>query len=172
MEFYKSVGSLYLAHGNIAPDMPVKGTIEVGTCTSRHNLPAKARSFSLLLRFRLHPSRFGRFCKNPFTSSNIFTVLKITFLLVSAFHVHTSLSACNGDMPSTHSPVQTEEQRHCLFSALLNCHSVALIPRYFPSAQHRDSLWIVSSWHSWVSASGCLQHGQREVRKWKASATL
>ena len=54
--------------------------------------------FSLLLRFRLHSSRSGRFCMNLLQSFGVFPVLKVAPLWVSVLHLHTSLSACNRDM--------------------------------------------------------------------------
>ena len=54
--------------------------------------------FSLLLRFRLHSSRSGRFCMNLLQSFGVFPVLKVAPLWVSVLHLHTSLSACKRDM--------------------------------------------------------------------------
>ena len=48
--------------------------------------------------FRLHSSRYGRFCGNPLPSFGVFPVLKVAPLWVSALHLHTSLSACNRDV--------------------------------------------------------------------------
>ena len=63
--------------------------------------------FLLLLRFRLHSSRSGRFCRNPFPSFKVIPVLNVASLGISVFPLHASLSACNRDMPLFHSSVQT-----------------------------------------------------------------
>ncbi len=57
---------------------------------------AKGR-FSLLLRFRLHSSRSGRFCENPLPSSKVAADYSIASLWVSVLPLHASLSACNRD---------------------------------------------------------------------------
>ncbi len=63
--------------------------------------------FLLLLRFRLHSSRFGRFCRNPLPSLKVASVLNVASLGVSVLPLHASLSACNRDMPLFHSSIQT-----------------------------------------------------------------
>ncbi len=68
--------------------------------------------FSLLLRFRLHSSRSGRFCMNLLQSFGVFPVLKVAPLWVSVLHLHASLSVCNVDTSSIRSSAQTAERRH------------------------------------------------------------
>ena len=65
-----------------------------------------------MLSFRLHPLRSGRFCGNPLPSFGVSPVLRVAPLGVSVLPLHASLSACNRDMPSTHSSAQTAERRH------------------------------------------------------------
>ena len=55
--------------------------------------------FSLLLRFHLHSSRSGRFCKNPLPSLKVAADFNVASLVVYAIPLHTSLSACNRDTP-------------------------------------------------------------------------
>ena len=63
--------------------------------------------FLLLLRFRLHSSRSGRFCRNPLPCFKAIPVLNVASLGISVFPLHASLSACNRDMPLFHSSAQT-----------------------------------------------------------------
>ena len=63
--------------------------------------------FLLLLRFSLHSSRSGRFCRNPLPSFKVIPVLNVASLGISVFPLQASLSACNRDMPLFHSSVQT-----------------------------------------------------------------
>ena len=51
--------------------------------------------FSLLLRFRLHSSRSGRFCKNQLPSSKVAADFNVASLGVCVIPMHASLSACN-----------------------------------------------------------------------------
>ena len=65
--------------------------------------------FSLLLRFRLHPSLSWQFCGNLLQSSGVFQVLKVAPLWVSVLHLH-AIEICplpvpllrlrNGDIPN------------------------------------------------------------------------
>ncbi len=72
----------------------------------------KLVGFSLLLPFRLHPSRSGRFCLNPLPSFGVFPALKVAPLEVSVLSLHASLSVCNRDMSSTRFSAQATEWRH------------------------------------------------------------
>ena len=59
----------------------------------------KHRRFSLLLDFRLHSSRSGRFRKNPLPSLKVAADFNVASLGVSVLPLHASLSACNRDTP-------------------------------------------------------------------------
>ena len=66
----------------------------------------------LLLHFRLFFSRSGRFCGNPLPSFGVSPVPGVASLWVLVLQLHTSLSACNRDMPLIHSSAWTVERRH------------------------------------------------------------
>ena len=51
--------------------------------------------FSLLLRFHLHSSRSGRFCKNPLPSLKVAADFNVASSWVSVTPLHASLSACD-----------------------------------------------------------------------------
>ena len=57
--------------------------------------------FSLLLRFRLHSSLSGRFCKNQLPSLKVAADFNVASSWVSVIPLHTSLSAYNRDSPSS-----------------------------------------------------------------------
>ena len=52
-----------------------------------------------MLRFRLHSSRSGRFCKNPLPSLKVAADFNVASLGVYVIHLHASLSAYNRDSP-------------------------------------------------------------------------
>ena len=72
----------------------------------------RPRRLSLLLPFRFNPPLCWQFCGNPLPSFGVFPVLKVAPLWVSVIHLHASLSACNGNMPSVRSSDQTAERWH------------------------------------------------------------
>ena len=71
----------------------------------------KHRRFSLLLDFRLHSSRSGRFRKNPLPSLKVAADFNVASLGVSVLPLHASLSTCNWDMPLSASRL-AGTQRH------------------------------------------------------------
>jgi len=101
----------------------------------------KLVGFSLLLPFRLHPSRSGRFCLNPLPSFGVFPVLKVAPLEVSVLSLHASLSACNrdmslsiplprlrnGDIPQPHAEVLSDQSLHGDFHARLSHVSTGVV---------------------------------------------
>ena len=108
--------------------------------------------FSLLLRFHLHSSRSGRFCKNPLPSLKVAADFNVASSWVSVIPLHTSLSAYNRDSPSSISCLIGIQRRSQPCKEVLSDQSIArdfiarLSSRFHEIVFVPDSSWIVLSY--------------------------